>query len=254
MKTLFDVSDLVILKNTGEVGKIKSIVSYIGEGTNIYEIEFGDRIALYMEKYLEAKGKNELSDGKNKDGIEKKIKDKINELIDSLGLIKGKSKEDVLLNACKVEHFLSRRDSKENIDVKFDDLDLFSLYEGLCNNDSDYIVNCLVFREILRSIGADVINVAMKDKNGFIYINNLVLLGDKYYYFDCNLERTLFIDSKKRKKDMLIAVGLGANSYKGYYEAFKVIDLLGNGALELPKNIALDDYDQEEIERIKKVI
>lgn len=252
MKTLFEVSDSVFLKKTGEKGIIKSIVSLIGEGSNIYEVDFGNRCGLYMEKYLDRDLKDCLPEEKKESKLKLKIKDKIQNLIEDLGLVLASDENTVLLNAYRLQKYLAMRDSHEKLDIDLNDILNSSLYEELYNSDNDHIMNCLIFCEVLRSLDAKVFNVVMRDSDGYLHMNNLVLLGKEYYYFDCNLERSLFLESKRKSKFELSVFALGSASYDGYYAPFKVIDLVENSSYSLPKNIAKQDYDRKKIEKILK--
>ena len=165
VNTKFIVGEEVTILSNGSHGVIKNIVSYFGEGQNLYTVDVAGIEKLCVESNLEMYRKKNIAINVNLSEIEVSllIEDRINEIINKLGLKKTKEDKDQLVNAAKLQTYLTTtEDYNEEIVSIGNNLLKHNLYQGLVNGIDDPIINSCVFSHILRKIGMDVLNVVLK--------------------------------------------------------------------------------------------
>lgn len=247
----FNIGDEVIVNITHEKGIIKGIQSVLSDGNSVYLVDIAGNDRLFGESYLTL--------GRNKEVINMietldvnelpvliAIDDKINEIIRTLNLVNSNNPDIQLSNACKLMRYLVLKNEKElNETMKSisKTIVIDDLYNGLINGYNNYITNAYVFSEILKKVGMDVKLVALKDENDMFYVANLVLIGDKYYYFDVTLEQEIYLEDQKGDFALCCA-GIGKKEYEQYFIPMSILSLDNsiNGGF-IPNNISENDID-----------
>ena len=253
--TKFVVGDEVTILSNGSHGIVKNIVSYFGEGQNLYTVDVNGVEKLCVESNLEMYRKKNLalSISINEIEISLMLEDRINEIINKLGLKKTKEDKDQLVNAAKLQTYLTTTDDYCSEEISLGN-NIFknNLYKGLINGVNDPIVNACVFSHILRKLGMDVLNVVLKLHDTSFYVANLVLIGREYYFFDLTLEKEIFKDNGNNKYNFIVCcAALGKNSYTQFFKPLCLIDFQDRMAPnELPKNISIDDIDIDLINKL----
>ena len=107
--TKFVVGDEVTIISNGSHGTIKNIVSYFGEGQNLYTVDVMGIEKLCIESNLEMYRKKNVAINLNLSEVEVSllIEVRINEIISKLGLKKSKEDKDQLVNAAKLQTYLT---------------------------------------------------------------------------------------------------------------------------------------------------
>lgn len=251
----YSVGDKVTIISNGNNGVIKDIVSYLGEGDNIYLIDVSGREKVCVESNLELiEKKNIVADISVFDvEVTSEIEDKIKEIIELLDLRECTSEKDQLINASKLQTFLTiNEDYEEHRKMIGDSVFKNQLYHGVVNGDSDSFINTYLFSEILRKVGMDVLNVALKDEDGNFYMANLVLIGKDYYYFDVTLEIEVFMDNGSKKDEFVLCCGaLGKTSYEQFFTPLCILEFDNKlSPCDLPENISKDDIDIDLINKL----
>ena len=106
--------------------------------------------------------------------------------------------------------------------------------------------------EILKKVGMNVLNVAMKSEDGQFYVSNLVLIDENYYYFDVTLETVVYQDNKVNDDEFVLCCGaLGRRSYEQFFKPLCILDFNNSlGESKLPNNIAMDDIDIDLVNKL----
>ena len=244
----YEIGDEVFILDCKARGIIKNVISYLGKGNNIYLVNVKDKDKICVESNLKLckKGKIEFNNDLNKMAIDFQIEDRIKDIIKNLELSKEKDKSNQLLNACKLQAYLTTNNDYVNTDFKIgDSVRKNELYHGLINGDYDSIINSYIFSEILKKVGMNVLNVAMKTEDSQFYVSNLVLIDEFYYYFDVTLEMAVYQENAKDKNDFVLCCGaLGKKSYEQFFKPLCLLDF--NDLMKdnmLPNNIAEKDID-----------
>lgn len=242
--TEYEIGDEVFILDSKTRGVIKSVISYLGKGNNIYLVNVKDKDKMCVEYNLKLckKSKIDFSVDLNKMAIDFQIEDRIQDIIKNLELSKDKSSQ--LLNACKLQAYLTTNDDYVNTNFRIGNcVRKNELYHGLINGDYDSIINSYIFSEILKKVGIDVLNIAMKTEDGQFYVSNLVLIDNLYYYFDVTLEMAVY--QENAKDDFVLCCGaLGRKSYEQFFKPLCLLDF--NDLMKdsrLPNNIAERDID-----------
>ena len=247
----FKIGDEVIVIKTHEKGIISGIQSILPDGNSVYVVDISGNARLFGESYLtlgrdksiinriETLDVNELSSMVA-------IDDKINQIINELNLVSSNNPDVQLNNACKLMKYLVlRSDSEFNQTMKIisKTIVIDDLYNGLVNGYNNYITNSYVFSEILKRVGMDVKLIALKDENEKFYVANLVLIGEKYYYFDVTLEQEIYSEDKKGEFALCCA-GIGKKEYEQYFIPMSILSIDNSitGGF-IPSNIAENDID-----------
>lgn len=254
-KTKFNVGDEVTVISSAANGVIKNIVSYLGEGDNIYLVDVDGKEKVYVETNLSINRKKNVAINLNVSdiGINFEIEDKIQYIIDILNLKNTTNEEEQLLNASKLQAYLVLNDEYEDNNIKIGNSVIRNeLYHGLINGDSDSIGNSYVFSEVLRKIGMDVLNVGLNTTDSEFHMANLVLIGKNYYYFDVTLEMAVFNDNGANEEDFVLCCGaLGKKSYEQFFKPLGIMEF--NVELSpdnLPENISDDDIDIDLVNKL----
>lgn len=254
-KTKFTIGDEVAIISSGAIGVVQDIVSYLGEGDNIYLINVRGREKTCIESNMRMSRKKNLSlDLDVKEiGINFMIEDKFKEIINKLNLVESDNDKDQLVNASKLQYYLVvNKDTDEEITRIGNCVLKNQLYHGLFDGESDPIVNSYLFSEILSKIGMDVLNVVLKLEDSAFYVANLVLIGDQYYYFDVTLEKELYKDNGAIASEFVLCCGaLGRESYEQFFKPLCLIDFNDKLAPnKLPKNISYKDIDIDLVNKL----
>lgn len=248
VNTKFIVGDEVTIISNGSHGIIKDIVSYYGEGQNLYSVDVRGIEKMCIESNLELYRKKNivLNVDINEVTLSLIIEDRVNDIIKKLNLKKTKEDKDQVINASKLQVYLTTTNdySDEKISVGNNMLK-YNLYHGLINGENDSLINACIFTEVLRKIGMNVQNVVLKLQDSSFYVANLVLIGNYYYFFDLTLEKDIFKDNDYDKNNfVLCCAALGKNSYTQFFKPLCLIDFDDVMApSELPKNISNEDID-----------
>lgn len=244
--TLFKIGDKVLVNSSREEGIIKEIVSVLGRGNNAYLVSINNKDRMYTEDNLSLLREKIDLDKVNVNEISLliEIEDKIDNIIKKLELVRSTDEEIELVNACKVQAYLITMEELEDVSKCItNNVLLDSLYDGFVNSKADFVTYSYMFSEILKRVGMTVLNVGAKDENNEFYITNLVLIGNKYYYFDVNLEREIYLDADNEDINLCCA-GLGSDRYYNYFNPLCVLNYNNTGKeMELPKNISKVDLD-----------
>lgn len=254
-QTQYNVGDEVLIISSNTRGIIKGITSYLGKGDNIYLVNINGKEKTCIESNLRLchKSNIKLTIDMNDLSAKFKIEDKINEIIDILDLKETKEPSGALLNACKLQAYLTVNDEYEDDDLNIGKSITYNeLYHGLINGNFDTFVNSYIFSEILTKIGMDVLTVAMKNEDGELYTSNLVLINEEYYYFDVTLEMAVFEENGSNKDEFVLCCGaLGKNSYEQFFKPLGIIDFKNElSSSFLPKNISYDDIDIDVVNKM----
>ena len=246
--TKFVVGDEITIISSGSHGTIKKIVSYFGEGQNLYLVDVLGIEKMCIESNLEfyRKKNTVINIDMHEVSVALMIEDRINEIIDKLELKKTKEDKDQLLNAAKLQTYLTvSEDYSDNYVSIGNNMVRHNLYHGLINGVSDPLVNACIFSEVLKKVGMDTKCVTLKLQDASFYVANLVLIGNYYYFFDLTLEREIFKDNGRDTKDFILCcAALGKNSYTQFFKPLCLIDFDNKMAPnELPKNISNEDID-----------
>jgi len=246
--TAFHIGDEVLIISSNTKGTVKNITSYLGQGDNIYLVDVNGRDKTCIESNLRLcrKPKVDFHVDMNDMAIDFQIEDKMNEIIKKLDLKESEEPSVQLLNACKLQKYLTINEEYEETDFKVgDSVTKNELYHGLVNGDFDSIINSYVFSEVLKKIGMDVLNVATKTEEGQFYVSNLVLINYEYYYFDVTLEVAVYQENGSVPTEFVLCCGaLGSKSYEQFFRPLCVLDFHNKlGETKLPTNISKDDID-----------
>lgn len=251
----YEIGDEVIILDCKTRGIIKNVISYLGKGNNIYLVNVKDNDKICVESNLKLckKSKIEFNVDLNKMAIDFQIEDRINDIIKNLELSEKKDKANQLLNACKLQAYLTTNNDYISTDFKIgNSVRKNELYHGLVNGDYDSIINSYIFSEILKKVGMNVLNVAMKNEEGQFYISNLVLIDKFYYYFDVTLEMAVYQENAKNQNDFVLCCGaLGKKSYEQFFKPLCLLnfdDSISENVL--PSNIAEEDIDIDVVNKI----
>lgn len=247
-QTEFNIGDEVLIKSQNTKGVIKAVTSYLGKGDNIYLVESGSKEKTVIESNLRLVRKNNinLNIDMNDLAIKFKIEDKIREIIDTLDLKKTEKASEQLLNACKLQAYLTIQEEYEDDTFKIGTSVTYNeLYHGLVNGDIDFMINSYIFSEILSKVGMKVLTVAMKSEDGEFYTSNLVLINNEYYYFDVTLEMAVYEENGSNPDEFVLCCGaLGKDSYEQFFKPLCILDFNNNlNSSILPKNISREDID-----------
>ena len=173
----------------------------------------------------------------------KQYTNSVNEIINKLNLKRTKEDKDQLINAAKLQAYLTTSDDYKKEKMCFGNNILkYNLFHGLINGTDDYIINACIFTEVLRKVGMDVLNVVLKLQDSNYYVANLVLIGKEYYFFDLTLEREIFKDNGEDVDNFILCcAALGKNSYTQFFKPLCIVDFNDQLAPNsLPKNISSD--------------
>lgn len=254
-KTKFDIGDEVTILNNHKNGTIKNVISYLGEGDNIYLVNVDGVDKSYVESNLRlTRKKNIVLNVDIKEiGINFMIEDRFNEIINTLNLKQPANDKDQLVNACKLQHYLVVNNEVDDEITNIGNSVLKNqLYHGLINGETDPISNSYIFSEILRKVGMKVLNVVLKLQDASFYVANLVLVGDEYYYFDVTLEREIYRKNGIKENDLILcAAALGKESYEQFFKPLCLIDFDDRLAPNnLPINISRRDIDIDLVSKL----
>lgn len=254
-KAKFNVGDEVLVLSSNSRGKIKELISYLGENDNIYLVTINgqDKMCIEANLQLSKRSTVEISVNMNEMAVNFKIEDKILEIIDLLNLKETDNENEKLTNACKLQAYLATNDDFEDPSFMIgSSVTKNELYHGLINGDMDSIINSYMFSEILKRIKMDVLNVALMNEDGQYYVANLVLIDGEYYYFDVTLEMAVFQDNGSKLEDFVLCCGaLGKTSYEQFFTPLCIIDFNEKlGESILPNNIAFTDIDIDLVNKL----
>ena len=255
--TRFAIDDEVRLKSSyTTIGIIKQIVSVLANENTLYLVEFPHGLKMVSEKELELNREivQVMDDVNLSDlSIAIEVDDKIQQIINELNLVASIDPSEILVNACKLQRYLILTNSviKKYTGARSNNILVNSLYNGLIIGDRNYLTNALIFKEIMRKLNANVHCVAMMDKMGKFYVSNLVLINDKYYYFDVTLDLEIYLSSEDEELELCCA-GLGRKKYEKYFRPVSLLEFdttVPNNPV--PDNISIDDIDAAIIRGIK---
>ena len=252
---LFKTGDHVLINRTNEDGVIKEVVSVLGRGNNTYLVNVNNKNRMYVEEDLSLIRDKFCVEEVNADdiGFLIEIEDRIDELIKELKLSRSDSDETRLANAVKVQAYLVTMKEKKNFKSPVtSNVILEDLYNGFINNKADFVTYSYMFSEVLKRLGMKVLNIGAKDENGDFYVTNLVLIGDKYYYFDVNLDKEILDNSNDDEELILCCAGIGYDRYTRYFSPLSILNYNNSGIdVELPTNIAKEDIDIDYINSLR---
>ena len=242
----YNTGDEVLVVKTNEKGIIKNIISELDNGNSLYLVNVDGVERMYAESYLELITKA-ASNEDNDVSLKESLQDVYKAIVDELSLTNNK--EDDIKNALKLSRYLAIRDNINYGLVIKDNIKGSQLYKNLMCQEDGYIVNSYLFSEILQSIGMDAFMVGLKDEEDVFYIANLVLIGDKYYYFDNTLEREIYLDNCSGPEEfMWCSSAVGKDSYEQFFKPIGIIALDKDFISDiLPKNVSIEDYDLEDV-------
>ena len=230
----YNIGDTVIVRNNKQKGTIVKINATLYKGETIYEVAIGQNRRLYREKYLDLFMSKEDEDFKNeisklsKEDINNNLLDGVSKIIKELNLYKSNDINIQAYNACKLQKYLATGNVK---------------YQEFISNNNMSITNSYIFSKVLTSLGINVLNIETKDINDNLYVTNLVLIGNKYYYFDSTLDKELY--EEDNDEDFILSVaGIGKKLYEKFFTPINIVNLDNNKRVSsLPKNISDSDLD-----------
>lgn len=252
-KVKFNIGDEVLVISSNRVGHIKEVVSYLGDGENLYLVTVDKQEKLCVESNLQMYKRKVVSVtfNLNVDELASQfaIEDEIKRIIKELKLKPSDDSEIILLNACRLQRYLvMRNDFNKSRDNIGNNVLKNELYHGLFDGKIDSIVLSYIFSEILKRINIDVLCVACKDSSGKYHVSNMVNIEGLYYFFDVEAER---INKFSYDGFVLCYGALGYNSYSDLYKPLCLIDF--NDLLkenQLPSNMAVGDIDIDFVNKL----
>ena len=252
-KAKYNIGDEVLVLSSNKVGSIKEIVSYLGDGENLYLVTVGKQDKLCVESNLQMYKRKVVSIALdiNVDELASQfaIDDEIKRIIKDLRLKPSDDSEMVLLNACRLQRYLVMRDDyQKSNDTVGENVLKNQLYHGLFDGKTDSIILSYIFSEVLKRINTDVLCVACKDISGKYHVSNMVNIEGLYYFFDVEAER---INKFSYDGFVLCYGALGYNSYSDLYKPLCLVDfnnLLGEN--KLPSNMAVGDIDIDYVNKL----
>ena len=256
--TRFAIDDEVrLVSSKTTVGTIKQIVSILADGNTLYLVDFPHGLKMVAEHELELNREivQVMNDVNLSDlAVVIEVQDKIQEIIDELGLKESDHPNDVLANACKLQRYLvlSYSVMKKYIGSRSNNVLVNELYNGLIMGDRNYLTNALIFKEVMKKLDANVHCVAMQDSKGKFYVSNILMIDEVYYYFDVTLDADIYLESKEDEELELCCAGLGRKKYEKYFKPISLLDFDTSVPNEpVPANISRDDIDSTIIRDIK---
>ncbi len=254
-KIKLKVGDNVVVLSSQLNGTIKDIISSGANGDSVFLVNVDGKDKAYLESNLQLVKNYNLKVDFNIDdvAIDFEIEDRLDEIIKKLNLVTSDEDSEQLRNACKLQAYLATKDDNEEININIgSSVTKSELYHGLYESDCDSIVNSYMFSEILKKVGMDVLNVALKNENGNFYVANLVLIGDEYYYFDVTLESVVFKENGANMENFVLSCGaLGSDSYEQFFKPLCLLDFNNNlSDNSLPSNIAVSDIDIDIVNKL----
>lgn len=171
------------------------------------------------------------------------IEEKIEEIINELGLTYTKDSERMLQNYLKVHSFIATNnivDPKLNPQAQFEKEKILDyVYSALIKKESTSIGNSFEFMLIMNKLGADTLCVKLSPAlGGKSHYASLANIDGEYYFFDPTLERDLYL--KRAMVDDKFSLRFAALGKDFYGSVFipKKIQTITQGELPLPENIA----------------
>ena len=226
--TRFALDDEVrLVSSKTTVGTIKQIVSILDDGNTLYLIDFPHGLKMVAEHELELNREIvQVMDNVNLSdlAIVIEVQDKMQDIIDELGLVESDHPSTVLMNACKLQRYLVSTYSimKKYVGARSNNILANELYNGLIMGDRNYLTNYLIF------------------------------IDELYYYFDVTLDADIYLESKEDEELELCCAGLGRKKYEKYFKPISLLDFDTTEPNEaVPANISRDDIDSSIIREIK---
>jgi hypothetical protein len=258
LEAKFEIGDEIAIISSGKIGTIKSIISYLGDGNNIYlvDVDGVDKTCVESNLRISRKKYTALSVDIKEVGINFMIEDKFREIIETLNLKEAHDDKGQLVNACKLQYYLTVNDETDDEITNIGNSVLKNeLYHGLFNGETDPITNSYIFSEILHEVGMDVLNVVLKLEDSSFYVANLVLIGDDYYYFDLTLEKEIYKDNGSDPNNFVLCCGgLGSENYQQFFKPLCLLNFKDRLAPNsLPKNISMRDLDIDLVNKLLKM-
>jgi len=224
--TKFRVGDNVRILSSNEEGQIIKIASYLGGGNNLYLLSVNGRNRMFSENNISLikKGNMALHIDVKDLSLRLDIDTQIDKMVKGLNYIKNStSVYDDLKNACVIQRCLIEYGYKDKKIVNTGkDVWIDTLYHSLFDGEVDNIGMALLFYSLAKKIGLDVKVIVMNDENNEYYLSNLVKLGDKYFYFDAFLEKSIYEERKSKDYD-LRCIALGSSSYEKFFKPLGIL-------------------------------
>ena len=128
------------------------------------------------------------------------------------------------------------------------------LYCGLTDNPGFQTTNAILLKHLLYMKGFDSYIVLSKSRTGNDHVSNLAKVGKEWYFFDTNLERSIY--EENGGLDLLYCcAALGIDEYSKFYSPIGVLpENLKNNMAKLPSNVAEESMPRTLINSITQDI
>lgn len=185
----------------------------------------------------------------NNNSIEKikiEIEQAINDIIKQLDLKESSDTIIQLRNCCLVQKYIVEHNTynedimKEKEGYKIDEIAILDLYNAVVLHNGVCTSNSLMFKKILEKVGvkSEVVGLISNDTGG-MHASNIVELDGQYYFFDSNLEKTIYESNSMDGSIILCCAGLGKNEYCQFYTPKVVLpDNATDNVKPVPENIS----------------
>lgn len=223
--------------------------------TNMEVIGILSSLGAEFNRYARVRKENDIKT------MEKENEEAIERVIRELDLKPSEDDLDQLRIALKLHVYMVKHNKydEEIMQKKLfygpTELRTFELHNAVVKNAGVCSSNAIEFQSILSRLGLTVLCVAvMSKKDGLVHMANLVLIGDKYYYFDVTNDRILYEVAEEENYEWIPCLaGLGSKKYSELYQADAIIpEDLFDKVIEIPSNISEESIPQELIVALLK--
>lgn len=124
------------------------------------------------------------------------------------------------------------------------------LYCGITNNPGFQTTNAILLKHLLYMKGFDSYIALSKSRTGVEHVSNLAKVGKEWYFFDTNLERSIY-EENENQGILFCCAALGKDEYSKFYSPIGVLpENLKSDIADLPSNVAEESMPRTLIDSI----